>query len=63
LNFRLSQADVHASSELALAEEVSGQAAETPIEFVGEVFAGLVSGRKYSEEIMAYYEACAGRMP
>ena len=40
--------------------EVSRAAADSPQEFVAETFAGMVSGKTYSPEIMQRYETYRG---
>lgn len=41
--------------------EVSGYSAWSPIEFIAEVFAGIVLGRKFSSEVMSAYHALGGK--
>lgn len=43
-----------------VAQKVSLYATETPYEFVADVFAGLMSGTKYSDDVMALYKKLNG---
>ena len=43
-----------------IAEEVSSYAKTEPMEFVAEVYAGLMNGAKYSSEVMALYRSYNG---
>lgn len=44
-----------------VANEVSGYAAESPLELVAEVYAGMRSGKTYSPKIMRLYSAYGGQ--
>ena len=42
------------------ASKVSGYAATSPIEFVAEVYSGLVHGQKFSDDVMKMYKSLKG---
>ena len=49
--------------EKAVARRVSRYAATKPIEIIPEVYAGLVAGKRYDDEVMALYEELGGPRP
>lgn len=49
--------------EKTIAVGVSRYAMKSPVEFVAEVYAGLVAGRKYNEPILKLYDRLGGPRP
>ena len=47
-------------AEIDIARKVSDYAAESPVEFVAEVFSDLLNGKKYSKDIMDLYNKYGG---
>ena len=45
---------------LKVSGEVSSYATENPAEFIAETFAGLVQGKKFSDDVMALYKKYGG---
>lgn len=48
------------SKDILIAEKVSLYAGESKLEFIAEVFAGLVSGREFDDDIMKLYNSLGG---
>jgi hypothetical protein len=49
------------NADRLIAEKVSLYAAQTKLEFVAEVFAGLLAGREFDDDTMKLYQSLGGK--